>query len=81
MFCEFSDIFGKPNVGAHSIRIPIVDLAFVDTIGTVVVGYFVYNLWFKNVDPYLYIICVILFVVFIHKLFCVETRFNRALWL
>ena len=37
MACPFqnlSDIFGKPNEGFHSARVPILDVAVNDTLGT-----------------------------------------------
>jgi hypothetical protein len=36
MLCEYSDIFGKPNQGIHSIR--IFDIAIVDVLLTIIVA-------------------------------------------
>lgn len=38
MFCEYKNLFGEVNKGAHSIRIPYVNLALVDTLLTIIVS-------------------------------------------
>lgn len=82
MFCELSDLFGKPNQGAHSIRIPILNLALVDVIATIILSYILYNFLqdrFKNINPYMFSIAIVVFTILVHKLFCVKTQLNKIL--
>jgi len=37
-FAKYRDIFGEPRTGIHARRIPIIDLAFWDTIQTLVLA-------------------------------------------
>ena len=38
MFCDYKTIFGTPRQGIHALRIPGLDIAFWDTVFTVVVA-------------------------------------------
>lgn len=74
MFCQFKDIFGKPNEGAHSYR--IADIAVVDFVLTLIVAIILMYLM-KSVWP--------LFIIFgagivAHRLFCVRTTVDKLLF-
>jgi hypothetical protein len=69
--CKYKDIFGKPNEGVHSTR--IFGLAFWDLFGMIIIivilSNYIYYAW--AIIPLLTII--------IHKVFCVDTAFNKAI--
>jgi hypothetical protein len=74
--CKYSNIFGKPREGAHSIR--IFDIAVVDTVATVFLAwglsrYYKYN--FYKTLLFLFILGIIL-----HRLFCVNTKINTIIF-
>lgn len=72
--CEYKNIFGEPGKGAHSIR--VLDFAIVDTLATILLAYFliVYTKYFKDFSLFSLSCILILASVYIHKLFCVETK-------
>ena len=74
-FCEYKNIFGKPNEGIHSYRLG--SLAMVDLFGLLVLV-FAYASYY-NVDIIATLIVGIVLTVFIHWLFCVPTALNRKL--
>lgn len=72
--CKYKDIFGKPNEGVHSTR--IFGLAFWDIVMTIIliifVNLFVGNIWMTT-------LCTVILFVTVHKLFCVDTAFNKMI--
>ena len=72
-FCQYKDIFGKPGTGPHSYR--LFDIAIVDTLLAVLLGYIIWRISKKN--PYYIAIFVFLLGLFSHWLFCVETTVNK----
>ncbi len=76
MFCEYKDIFGKPNTGAHSYRVG--NIAIVDVIFTII-GAYVLN-YFLKIG--LLKVTIILFIlgIIMHKLFCVDTTINKLIF-
>ena len=73
--CKYKDFFGKPRKGAHSYRIPILDIAAVDLILTILAAwaiakYFDYSFWMTF---------LVLFILgyFFHVIFCVDTKFTK----
>ena len=74
-FCKYKNILGEPNKGFHSIR--VFDFAVLDIIGTLLIAYLIAKRFKIN----FYKVAFILFGigVFMHWLFCVETKFNRFL--
>ena len=76
--CKYKDLFGKPNTGLHSYRIPIINLALVDVIFTIITSflisyYFNYVFWFV-------LLIIMVIAILIHKLFCVDTALNKFLF-
>ena len=72
-FCKYKDIFGKPKEGPHSYR--IFNIAIVDTVLTIVLGYFISKI-FKLKLLYVLVFLFILAII-IHKMFCVETTLTK----
>jgi hypothetical protein len=75
--CQYADIFGKPNQGVHSTRIPIFNIALVDTVLTIVIVYFLVEYFDQKEYFYHYIVLAIFLSVIIHKLFCVDTTLTK----
>jgi hypothetical protein len=71
VLCEYKDIFGKPREGVHAARIPIVDLALWDVVGTILLIYAITYATGKNWISVTIVVC--LSFIFLHRLFCVET--------
>jgi hypothetical protein len=77
MFCKYKNIFGEPGKGTHASR--LFGLAVVDVVLTLIAAviialYFDAAIWKSIVG------CFISGVV-AHKLFCVDTALNKALFL
>jgi hypothetical protein len=74
---KISEIFGKPEEGVHAPTIPIINLAAVDTIGTVLIAYGISWYWDKPFIP----VFVGTFAVgeIAHLAFGVETRFIKMI--
>lgn len=71
--CKFKDSLGEPNKGIHSDR--IFGLALWDLVGMIILIIIV-SKWL----PYAWII-IPLCTIIIHKIFCVDTAFNKAIGL
>lgn len=80
---SLANILGEPRKGFHEKRIPYIDLAFNDTVGTLVIAFLLsYTSLLKKVKGRLkrtLYFFVILFVIgeILHVLFGVETEFVR----
>ena len=75
MFCAYKDSLGVPGEGVHAQRIG--GLAFWDIIGTIIL---ILGLQAATgVSLWIVTAVMLLFVVFIHKLFCVDTALNKEL--
>jgi len=76
MLCEYSDIFGKPNEGVHSIR--IFNIAIVDLFLTILVAYFA-SIYFN--ESFLFVLLILLIIgIVLHRLFCVRTTIDKILF-
>jgi hypothetical protein len=71
--CKYKDIFGKPKEGPHSYR--LFNIAIVDTVLTIVIGYFI-SKFFKLKLLYVLGVLFVLSII-IHKIFCVETTLTK----
>ena len=82
--CKYKDMFGKPNEGSHSYRIPIINLAVVDILFTAAVAYGINysEVFMNNTWNSFWIILVILVIIGIiaHKAFCVDTQLNKYIF-
>lgn len=69
-FCEYKYMLGKPRQGFHSARIPVVDTALYDFLGTVLFAYVSYRLY-DEINFSTYLGLWLLAGAFFHYLFCV----------
>lgn len=76
--CKYKDIFGKPRQGVHKYRIPVLDIALVDTVLTVLLSIVIAKIF--KVSFLLTFIVFILLGVVVHKIFCVDTKFNSKIF-
>ncbi len=77
MFCEYSNIFGKPGEGIHSIR--LFNIAIIDVIFTIFAVYLI-NLWTGGNNFILILIVLIVCGIIFHRLFCVRTTVDKLLF-
>jgi hypothetical protein len=73
--CDFKNLFGEPGRGLHSIR--VFDIAVVDVLATLLVGYLVSFFWNLN----FLLVCGLLFLlgIVLHRLLCVKTTVDKSL--
>ena len=76
-FCEYKDIFGKPREGIHATRIPILDVALWDVVGAIVL---IFGLIWLGLSPACSVAVVVVGTIILHRLFCVNTRVNEAIF-
>jgi len=69
---EYKDSLGKPNHGFHSARIPGLDLALWDVLGTVVIGLVLAYLF--KWSPLWTVVGLFVIATFLHWLFGVKTK-------
>ena len=75
--CEYKDLFGKPGEGSHSYRIPVVNLAAVDVLATVVGAALISK--YSKYSFFTILIMLVIFSIFIHVLFCVDTELIKKI--
>lgn len=80
--CQYSEIFGKPNEGAHSIR--IFNIAIVDVImtflGALLIYYLVNKIFEINISYWVYVSGLFISGIILHRLFCVRTTVDKLLF-
>jgi hypothetical protein len=78
MSCQFKNLFGEPGTGVHSIRIPILDIALVDTAMTFVLALAIQKMFHL---PNFWEVLLWTFIVgeIMHWLFCSKTRVIKFL--
>jgi hypothetical protein len=74
MSCPYKSIFCDPKTGAHSMRIPGLDIAVVDTTLTFVGAWAIQRVWFPGVAYWKVFLVFFLIGELMHYLFCVKTR-------
>lgn len=75
MLCQYSDIVGKPHEGFHKTRIPLINWALWDTIGTLFLAMITNQLLpFGSIWSH-FIIWILLSIV-IHYIFCVKSTLS-----
>lgn len=84
MFCKYKDSLGKPGEGVHSLRLPIgsKNFALVD-IALTIIFIIAVVLVFKMSARGAIAVAVGVFGtgILLHKLFCVDTAFNKMIGL
>ncbi len=74
--CQYSDIFGKPKEGVHSLR--FLNMAFVDLALTILGAYIIARYYSYNV---LVVFGMLMIAsVLIHRLFCVSTTLTNLVF-
>jgi len=75
-FKNLSEIFGRPNEGAHSYR--FMNLAIVDILGTIIGAFIIAKIFKLNFTVTLIVIFII--GIILHRLFCVNTTINKLIF-
>ena len=70
--CDLRGMAGQPREGFHAHRIPWLDLALWDVVGTVCMAGFI-SITFK-VRFFATVLILFASAIILHRLFCVETR-------
>lgn len=75
-FKKYSNIFGKPKTGFHSLR--LFDIAINDLLGTIAIsGLISYYLKYNFL---LVLIILLIIAIILHRLFCVNTTINKLIF-
>jgi hypothetical protein len=75
-FCKYANILGEPNKGIHKYR--FMGVAIVDVIMTIALGLFIAH-YFKK-DKFKTILILFILGIILHRLFCVRTSIDKALF-
>jgi hypothetical protein len=79
--CDYSDIFGRPGEGAHSIRVG--GFAAVDLLLTAGAAVLIKKTVFSDKSSWLYLLIFIVLMIcaiVLHKVFCVNTALNKIIF-
>jgi hypothetical protein len=74
--CQYKNIFGEPNTGAHSYR--IFNIAIVDLGLTILASYLIAK--YYSMDFIYVFIIMMLIGLIMHKLFCVDTTLTKLVF-
>lgn len=74
--CQYSNIFGEPGKGVHSIR--IFNIAIVDVIATILSAILIS--WLFGLNFWCVLIVLFLLGIILHHLFCVKTTIDVLLF-
>jgi uncharacterized membrane protein YcaP (DUF421 family) len=74
--CEYKNIVGEPRKGIHSIR--LFDFAIIDILGTVGLAFILSKI--TGISFLLSFLIWILIAIFLHWLFCVDTKLNMYIF-
>ena len=74
--CQYKDVLGVPGTGLHSVR--IFDVAILDFAGVFVLAWLMSKA--TGLRYLLSWLVVFLFVIGIHRAFCVNTTVNKAIF-
>ena len=75
--CQYNDLLGVPRKGAHSLR--VFDFALVDILLTIIAAIIIRYVF--NVNILIVAIILVLIGIFLHWLFCIDTKLNRLIGL
>jgi hypothetical protein len=78
IFARWSETLGRPREGVHAARIPGVDVALWDVVGTIVGGLLI--AWVTGWSVWATVACAFVAGVVAHLLFCIQTRANTWLF-
>jgi len=71
LFCQYKNIFGKPNTGLHSVR--LFGVAVYDVVGTIIIA-MILSFAFKW-NFLLTLLITFIIAELLHVMFCVNTAF------
>ena len=74
--CKYKNIFGREGEGVHSVRLG--GVAILDVLGTVLVCWWIS--YYFNISIFKTLLCGFLLGVIMHRLFCVNTTVNKAIF-
>lgn len=74
--CKYKDLFGKPGMGIHSLR--IFDVGVIDVLTTILFAYFIS--FFTGISLLYVLPAVFLLGIYIHRLLCVRTKVDKILF-
>lgn len=77
-FCKYKNMFGEPNKESHMYRIPLINLAFVDVLITIIAGYAISKYFEYSILSVM--IVLILLSIIAHRIFCVRTTVDKFLF-
>ena len=83
-FAKYSDVFGKPNEGAHKER--FLGIASIDLFGTILISAIIsalLYLWTKKNAMEIFLgtfVILMLLAIISHRLFCVNTTINKLIF-
>jgi hypothetical protein len=75
MFCQYRDSLGKPGEGFHT---HFLGIAIFDLLGTILIGYVIWK--YTDINPWYIGIVLALITILSHRLFCVNTTVNKAIF-
>lgn len=75
-WCQYSNIFGEPGKGVHSVR--IFNIAIVDVIATILSA--ILLSWLFGLNFWCVLIVLFLLGIILHHLFCVKTTIDVLLF-
>ncbi len=79
IFCQYKDIFGKPNEGVHSYK--LLDIAIIDMGLTLLGSYLIHKYYLNKYLSLSELTLIILIIgIFMHKMFCVRTTLNKIIF-
>jgi hypothetical protein len=80
--CKYTNLFGNPNKGVHSIR--IFNIAVIDVLATILSAFIIYLFINKiinwNVSFWLILIMLFILGIIMHRIFCVRTTIDKLLF-
>lgn len=76
--CKFKDSLGEPGKGVHSIR--IFNIAVIDVLLTILLGFFIHKKFFPTKNIYVVILSMFVLGIIFHRLFCVKTTVDKILF-
>ena len=74
--CRHKNIFGAPGTGAHAYR--LFDIAVVDVVGTIVIGWCL--AYFAGWSVWKTLAGAFLLGILFHRLFCVRTTVDKLIF-
>ena len=73
--CQYSTLLGRPRQGLHRARIPVLDLALWDVVGTFALAYLTFYFFPNWSSNYLvHLAGWFLLATLLHLIFCVPTK-------